>query len=171
MKKPVRIWVTRVKNYWDLPSSTSIRKEPRFVLRTRCGDCASKGRSCVSTHKRKDGSTFPVEISVRYVQLDRSYFVTVARDISARKRSERALRESEDRYRDLVEHSEDLVCTHDLTGKLLSVNPSSARLLGYEPAELLQISMRNLIAPEFRHQFDEYLTRIRTDWAKRTRRL
>ena len=113
-----------------------------------------------STRKRRDGSIFPVEISVRYVELERNYFVTVVRDISDRKQSERALRESEDRYRDLVEHSEDLVCTHDLKGKLLSVNPAASRLLGYGVDELLQISMRQLIAPEFRAEFDQYLTRI-----------
>ncbi len=61
-----------------------------------------------------------------------------------------ALIESEDRYRDLVEHSEDLVCTHDLWGNLLSVNPTPARVLGYEVAELLHMPMRDLLAPEFR---------------------
>ena len=69
--------------------------------------------------------------------------------------------ESEDRYRDLVEHSEDLVCTHDLDGNLLSVNPAPARVLGYEVSELLQVPMRDLIIPENRAHFDGYLTRIR----------
>jgi len=73
-----------------------------------------------------------------------------------------ALIESEDRYRDLVEHSEDLVCTHDLQGKFLSVNPAPARVLGYEVAELVQTPMRDLLAPEFRGSFDAYLQRIKT---------
>ncbi len=83
-------------------------------------------------------------------------------DITHRKRAEEALRESEDRYRDLVEHSQDLLCTHDLKGNLLSANPAPARILGYEVAELLKIPMRGLVAPEFREQFDAYLERIRT---------
>lgn len=110
--------------------------------------------------RRKDGSTFPVEISLRMVELDRRYIVAFSRDISERKRAEHALRESEDRYRDLVEHSEDLVCTHDLDGRLLSVNPAPARALGYDPSDLLEIPMREFVAPEFRQEFDQYLERV-----------
>lgn len=83
-----------------------------------------------------------------------------ALDITPRKNAEIALRESEERYRDLVEHSEDLICTHDLSGRLISVNELPARLLGYSPSELLKIPMRELVAPEFRSQFDDYLTFI-----------
>jgi two-component system, sensor histidine kinase and response regulator len=118
-----------------------------------------------SIHRRKDGTTFPVEVSIKYVQVDRDYLVRVARDITDRKKAEAALRESEDRYRDLVEHSDDLVCTHDLEGNLLSVNSAAGRQLGYEIAELLKIPMRDLIAPEFRLQFDQYLERIRAKGA------
>src|SRR5438067_10768495 len=70
-------------------------------------------------YKRKNGSTYPVEASLTYVELDRSYVIAVSRDVSERFKAEQALRQSEDRYRDLVEHSEDLVCTHDLAGRLL----------------------------------------------------
>jgi formate hydrogenlyase transcriptional activator len=116
-------------------------------------------------HRRKDGTIFPVETSMKFVQLDRAYVVAFSRDISDRKRAESALGESEDRYRDLVEHSEDLVCTHDLEGRLLSVNPAPARLLGYEVEEFLKIPMRELTAPEYRGEFDEYLVRIQTNGA------
>src|SRR5271169_3465817 len=72
----------------------------------------------------------------------------------------RALHENEDWYQDLVEHSQDLLCIHDLEGRLLSVNPAPARVLGYSVEEILQIPMRDLIAPEFRQQFDAYLNQI-----------
>jgi PAS domain S-box-containing protein len=72
----------------------------------------------------------------------------------------RALQENEDWYRDLVEHSQDLLCIHDLQGRLLSVNPTPARLLGYTVEELLKIPMREIIVPEFRSQFDSYLSQI-----------
>jgi PAS domain S-box-containing protein len=81
----------------------------------------------------------------------------------ARKRAEDALRESEDRYRDLVEHSQDLMCTHDLHGRILSVNAAPARALGYEQYELLAKRIQDLLAPEFRAQFAEYMAALRRD--------
>src|SRR5665647_1264558 len=46
-------------------------------------------------HRRKNGSTFPVEVNIKYVQLDRDYIITVARDITERKLAEEKLKESE----------------------------------------------------------------------------
>ena len=85
------------------------------------------------------------------------------REISASAKAADVRWGNEDLYRDLVEHSQDLLCTHDLAGRLLSVNPLPARLLGYEAEELLQILMREFVAPEYRDQFDEYLTLIQRD--------
>lgn len=73
---------------------------------------------------------------------------------------QRALHENEDWNQDLVEHSHDLLCIHDLEGRLLSVNPAPARVLGYSVEELLHIPMRKLVPPEFRAQFDAYLSQI-----------
>jgi PAS domain S-box-containing protein len=72
----------------------------------------------------------------------------------------RALYDNDDWYRDLIEHSQDLLCVHDLHGRLLSVNPAPARLLGYSVEELLRIPMRHLIAPEHQEHFDVYLEQI-----------
>jgi PAS domain S-box-containing protein len=72
----------------------------------------------------------------------------------------RALEKDNDWYRDLVEHSQDLLCVHDLEGRLLSINPAPARLLGYSVEELLQKPMRDLVDPQFRDQFDAYLREV-----------
>jgi len=44
-----------------------------------------------SHHRRKDGSTFPVELNIKHIQLDRDYIVTVVRDITKRKLAEDTL--------------------------------------------------------------------------------
>jgi PAS domain S-box-containing protein len=77
-----------------------------------------------------------------------------------RKQAEEALRESEDRYRDLVECSQYLICTHDLQGQILSVNQEGARLLGYNKRDLLNKNIRDLLGPKFRDEFAMYLDTI-----------
>ena len=86
--------------------------------------------------------------------------VGTAQEITARKELEVVTRESEDRYRDLVEHSTDLICTHDLEGRLLSVNELPAKLLGYSREELLNKPMRDFLLPDARAQFDQSLLDI-----------
>ncbi len=70
---------------------------------------------------------------------------------------------SPQRYRELVEQSRGLICTHDLAGVLLSVNRAAAERLGYTPDELVGRSLGDLLAPAVRHLFPEYLARIRRD--------
>jgi len=86
--------------------------------------------------------------------------VQIMSDITERRRAEEALRESEARYRDLVEYSQYLICTHDLTGQILSVNKEASKLLGYDQKDLLQKNIRDLLAPEMRDQFATFLDTI-----------
>jgi PAS domain S-box-containing protein len=71
------------------------------------------------------------------------------------------LRENGELYRDLVEHSLDLICTHDLDGVVLTVNLAAARTLGYELSELVNRNLRELLSPNVHAELDAYLTALR----------
>jgi two-component system, cell cycle sensor histidine kinase and response regulator CckA len=61
--------------------------------------------------------------------------------------AEQALRESERRYRLLMEHASDGIVIFDRSGKTLTVNTRACEMLGYDREELLQLNARDLIAP------------------------
>ena len=113
--------------------------------------------------RRPDGSYADIverSLIVRDAKGQVARMIGALTDISERKRADEQLLESEDRYRDLVEHSSDLMCTHDLKGRLLSVNQASATFLGYTPDEMSGMSLRELLVPEVRDQFDAYLETV-----------
>ena len=115
---------------------------------------------------RKDGTHFRVAINARSVrdESDRIlYYEGMTEDITVRKETEEALRKSEERYRDLVEHIEDLICAHDLSGDLLFVNQAPAKVLGYEPADMIGTNLRDYLQPGVRDQFEAYLAAIKND--------
>src|ERR1700744_5378022 len=67
--------------------------------------------------------------------------------ITEKKEYEEKMRVSEKRYRDLFDHSQALICTHDLDGRLQTVNPAICRVLGYTEVEMLGQNIR-VFVPE-----------------------
>lgn len=98
---------------------------------------------------RADGSRYHVELMGRPIPYrGRRCRVTAMRDISERKRAESALRDTEERYRELVENAKDMVFVHDVEGRFLAVNRAAERITGYSRQELLSLSVFDLLAPE-----------------------
>jgi len=119
-------------------------------------------------HRKKDGTVINVDItSSRLTFGGRPAEFVLVHDVTERKKAETALRISEDRYRDLVDNSHELICTHDLEGRVLSVNPWAARVLGYPQNSLVGINIRDGLLPEYREQFDEYLRTVITEGSAR----
>lgn len=71
-----------------------------------------------------------------------------------------SLEASERRFRQLFQFSLGLICTHDLDGILLSVNPAAAKSLGYPLNELMGRPLSDFIRPERMPSYEQYLQRI-----------
>jgi PAS domain S-box-containing protein len=84
-------------------------------------------------------------------------------NITDRKQIEDKLLLNEKRYRDLFNYSQALICTHDLEGKLLSVNPAICSIIGYTSEELIGRNIKEFVPQDKISQFDEqYLQNVLT---------
>ena len=100
---------------------------------------AETGHAVFETeHVRKDGGRVPVEISASTFDLrGRTVVLSVIRDITERRAAQRLLRESEERYREVVERANDGIVITDET-RLLFANAAFARMSGYADDDLEQ---------------------------------
>lgn len=89
--------------------------------------------------------------------------VANCRDVTDRVAAENALRERDERFRQIIENSSDFVMTCDVTGALTYVSPSSIRMLGFEPRELLGTRPADLLHPDDVAATEAELQRVLTN--------
>ena len=97
-------------------------------------------------HRRKDGTTFPVDVRVGLFKSgEHPLLLTLARDVTERRKAEQALRESENLFRQLFERSVDALFLHDGNGRIIDCNSEACNTLGYSREELLALPVKDII--------------------------
>ena len=108
--------------------------------------------------RRKDGSTFPLHLSVGRMDIDgEPAFTGILHDLSRRVEIEEALRKSEERVRSIVESAVDGIIVIDERGLIQAFNPSAERLFGYSLNEVLGRNVNMLMPSPDRERHDGYI--------------
>jgi PAS domain S-box-containing protein len=114
---------------------------------------------------RKDGSEIWIGQNIKLL-LDGDTplgFHAVARDITEIKRTEDALKKSEEKFRQFVENAGDVIFEADITGSIQFVNPAGERLMGYSKEEFSGKNYLDFIRPDYREENELAITRQRKE--------
>jgi two-component system NtrC family sensor kinase len=99
---------------------------------------------------RKDGDIRWSELNAVPISWDnRPAVLCFASDVTERKKAEEALRQSEERYRDILEKMEDSYSEVDLAGNITFINSAACRYLGYSREELIGMSYKDFTAEDY----------------------
>lgn len=103
---------------------------------------------------RKDGSTLPVATYSSPIWREGKVvgFRGIVIDVSERRRAEEALRESEARFRTMVEMAPDAIFVTNQDGRLVEANEAACRSLGYTHDELLEKGVTDIVAEPYRER-------------------
>ena len=112
-------------------------------------------------HKRKDGSEFPVDVRLVLMETSGEQFITaIVRDVSERVESERALRESEERHRTMLENAPMPALMH-AEGRVVFMNNAARAEFGFESAEeAIGVNPLDFIHPDDREEIRERISKV-----------
>ncbi len=171
---------------WTVPEWTGLRPEDYIApgslgfVRQALEDEFARHRPGQPQHQvtleveqlRRDGSPFWTEVTARFL-LDASGapvgIVGVTRDATERKRAERELLESRERYRDLIEGANSVILRWDTEGRIMFINPFGLQLFGYTEEELVGRSVMGTIVADVGldgRDLQEMIRAIETDPAR-----
>jgi PAS domain S-box-containing protein len=145
----------------------------RNYLSTGQAKIIGLGREVIG--RRRDGSTFPMDLAVSEFQIEKQRFFTgIVRDITDRKQLEQEIRQrlqevadAEERMRSVVDHVVDGIISIDEHGTVLTYNPAAERIFGYERSDVVGQNVKMLMPEPYQGQHDDYIANyLRTGQAK-----
>ncbi|HEY0547682.1 MAG TPA: PAS domain S-box protein [Pyrinomonadaceae bacterium] len=135
-------------DFQTITHADDLEKDLEYVRQMLSGEIGSYQMEKRYIHKQ--GHVVWVMLSVSLVRDAKQrllYFIAQIQDITDRKRAEEALRDSEQRYRELFQNANDLIYTHDLKGNFTSLNKAGERITGYTLDEALQMNIAEVVVP------------------------
>ncbi len=115
-------------------------------------------------HCRYDGTLFDAEVSLNRIEIDKEtrLLQAIVRDVTRRKEAETKLRISEEKYRSIFENAIEGIFQSTPDGRFITANPALARMHGYDSAQEMISTIRNIgeelyVNPDDRIRFKDLL--------------
>ncbi|MDH7553042.1 MAG: PAS domain S-box protein [Spirochaetota bacterium] len=138
----------------ELQRMTPVDIKPEFTLQqfnellSPLREGTEKSIVFETVHKRKDGSTYAVEVHLQLVTIDgEEHFAAIILDISERKRIEKSLDESEEKFRVLAKSTPMGIMLYQ-DDKWIYANPAAEALLKYSEQELCSMNFWDVVHPD-----------------------
>ncbi|QOL49063.1 PAS domain S-box protein [Massilia litorea] len=111
--------------------------------------------------RAKGGRVLDLLISVNLVELEgEAHLFCFLTNVTERKRAEEALRESEEKFRSIVETTMDWIWSIDAQGRVLYANPAVTDILGFQPEELIGTTIVDCLHPDAQREVATELSRL-----------
>ncbi len=115
-------------------------------------------------HERKDGTGYPVSINLQYSDVeDPPVIIAIVQDISKSVEAQNKLRESEERFRGIVENVNDIIYTLSKDGFFVYISPNWKTLLGHTPGDILGRHFAEFVHPEDLNICQDFLAEVLKD--------
>ena len=112
------------------------------------------------TGRRRDGTTFPLHLSVGEMSVKgERKFTGMLHDLSERMRLDEQLRASEARWRSVIDSAADGIVVIDARGRIEAFNPAAERLFGYTEGDIIGRNVNVLMPSPYHEEHDTYLAR------------
>ena len=108
-------------------------------------------------HYHKDGHIFPLTVTTSMIDIEgKRYYLSFNQDITERKQAEEILQEKEQQFRDIFNASAEAILIFDMDGVIVSANPMANTMYGYEDSEMIGLSDKDIISPNYHHVSEDF---------------